>query len=121
MDISSKLRELIGAGDSVGALAFWKANRDSFTALECAHVYPSKHRLFDLEVDGAGYRVSRCADCEERITIQECPGADETMPGVPLALSGSRLCVWIEDTRSGKCLRPVWADYLEPEKEEEGW
>ncbi len=118
MNLTSKLRELICEGNSAEAVAFWTANRVFFEALKCAHDYPVKHRLFDLEVDGTGYRVLRCADCEERISIQECPGADDLMPGVPLELAGWRLRVWIEDAREGKCVRPVWADYLEPEPEE---
>jgi hypothetical protein len=64
----------------------------------CSHSYPVLHRLQDIRLQGQVYRVSRCADCNERLYFVNCDeSCVSTKPGVPLWFKGRSLRRWIKE------------------------
>jgi hypothetical protein len=62
--------------------------------------YPALHRLRDVLLEGAAYRVCRQVDLEsgqERLFIDRTDVPDCDGEGVPYRLQGDALLAWVED------------------------
>lgn len=83
-------------------------------ATRCSHDYPVAHRILDFEFGERAFRVSRCWECDERLSILplDIPARPEL--GVPYELSGSALESWINQERVNPAkAEQDWGDYLQ--------
>jgi uncharacterized protein (TIGR02996 family) len=68
----------------------------------CGHDFPHCHRICDLRLRGAPFRVLRCQACGERLrAVRITEGVFGQHPGVPLWLRGEGLRRWIADELDG--------------------
>ncbi len=63
--------------------------------LPAEHEYPFAHRIRDVKLNGAYYRVIRIANDAESVFIQSCETPSLEAEGVPYWLSGNQLQRWI--------------------------
>jgi hypothetical protein len=83
-------------------------------AVDCQHSYPFKHRVADVVILGAPYRIVRCVSCNEAVWLIPIEKAIFE-PGVPWQLTGTRLLNWAnhEDLQPSKAATDFSA-YLNP-------
>jgi hypothetical protein len=70
----------------------------------CGHSFPTLHRICDFVIDRRkffgidrrAFRVTRCAECGERLFINSISKA-QLKPGVPYELTGAALQHWVVD------------------------
>ena len=67
--------------------------------IPAAYKYPSLHRICDIEIGTASYRVMRLVFHKEFIFINACDNPMFSSPGVPYWLTGQNLLNWIHDQK----------------------